>query len=108
MKEGGYHLYRPVITSNVDVHVEWKLCSQFTVTCKDIDQSRMFVTANWELLISPILSADDTFHPKITLYGGKYFQRQEGTMGTISVTGMLIANIRVFVFIYVLIRRDLE
>ena len=87
VKEGAYHLFEPRIKTNTNATFTWKMCSRSHQGCISIDKSRMFVTASWDLLISPILSSDRTYYPKITLEGGKYFGMQQMDMGTISITG---------------------
>lgn len=72
MKEGGYHLFVPSLKTNVDVILEWKMCSFSQSICKDLDSSRTHVTTDKNLLISPILASDDTFYPRLTISGGGF------------------------------------
>ena len=69
------------------VNVEWKLCSRSQARCKDLDPSRNYIANDGSLLIAPILASDDTFYPKMTIQGGKYFGTREENMGTITITG---------------------
>lgn len=93
-KEGSFHLYTPQLKTNTKAKVEWKLCSRSQAICKDLDPSRSFVTFDGNLLISPILATDDSFYPKMTIRGGKFFGVRETNMGVINIIGNRILFFR--------------